>query len=208
MFILTVIFIIFIGEIERIDPLLNGGVPAPSHLLSGTSLNGTSMNKTHGMTNTSLFNRWCGIKQRCSDKNADNFERYGKRGIKICNQWKCDFVAFHDYVMALPNAMKEGYSIDRIDNDGNYEPGNIQWSNSHTQTTNTRRRKNKTGYTGVIHDKLHGKIKYRAVININKKFIRIGWFNTIKEALDARNKYIIENDLTEYRIQEYGNPIT
>lgn len=94
--------------------------------------------RTHGMTKTKIYQKWLGIKKRCNNPNEQNFRNYGARGIKICKEWKNDFSAFRDYVSALPHYGEEGYSLDRINNDGNYEPGNLRWATKHEQNTNRR----------------------------------------------------------------------
>jgi hypothetical protein len=90
----------------------------------------------HGMRNDSIYANWCTIKQRCGNPNNAKYPRYGGRGISIYKEWENDFKAFYDYVSQLPNYKKEGYSINRIDNNGNYEPGNIEWANDKTQSNN------------------------------------------------------------------------
>ncbi len=112
--------------------------------------------------------------------------------------WLNDFPKFRDYVISLPNYGTPKYSLDRIRNEEGYGEGNLRWSDRHTQNTNQRTRiDNKTGYTGV--SRRGG--RSRSCININKKMIIIGTFDTIEEAVRARNNYIIENDLLEYKIQ-------
>ena len=94
----------------------------------------------------------------------------------------------------------KGMTLDRIDNDGNYEPGNLRWATRHTQTINSRMRSdNTTGYIGVYEIKY----RYTANIGINGNYIPIGRFKTKKEAVEARNQYIRDNNLTEYEIQNY-----
>ena len=92
--------------------------------------------KTHGMTKTRLFNIWMSMKQRCYNANKQHYDCYGGRGITVCDEWKHDFQAFHDW------AMKNGYSddltIDRINHDGNYEPSNCRWSSLKKQANNKR----------------------------------------------------------------------
>lgn len=97
---------------------------------------------THGMTHTKAYRTWYGIKTRCFNSNSPRYKDYGGRGITMCKEWANSFEAFYDYTSMLPNSFKVGYSVDRIDNDGNYEPGNIKFSTPHEQNINTRRRKN------------------------------------------------------------------
>ena len=97
-------------------------------------------NSKHGLTSHPMYIRWQLLKDRCYNKNAINYKHYGGRGITVCDEWKCNFKSFFDYMMALPDAMKEGYTIDRIENDGNYEPGNVKWSDWAEQNNNRRPR--------------------------------------------------------------------
>jgi hypothetical protein len=94
--------------------------------------------KTHGQSGTNLFHVWNGIKQRCLNPRSQAFNNYGGRGIKVCDEWREDFQAFHDW--AIKNGYRLGREIDRIDNDGDYEPGNCRWVTS--QTNNNNRRSN------------------------------------------------------------------
>ncbi len=154
----------------------------------------------HGLSKHPLHGRWSDIKIRCTAEHNPGYKNYGGRGIIMCGKWINDFKAFYDYVVSLPNAMKHGYSIDRIDNDGNYEPGNIRWANRHLQKTNQRKYSNNTsGYIGVFWYRKYN--KWQAQISVNGKQINLGYSNTISEAVELRNKYIIDNGLTEYKLQ-------
>lgn len=94
--------------------------------------------RTHGMSKTKIYNEWLGIKKRCNNPNESNYANYGGRNIKLCEEWEKDFVAFFNYMSNLPHYGEEGYSIDRIDNDGNYEPGNVRWATRTQQNRNRR----------------------------------------------------------------------
>lgn len=84
-----------------------------------------------------LYVIWKGIKARCRTKGHRVYGRYGGRGIDICEQWM-DFHVFVSDINRLIGQRPEGCSIDRIDNDGDYEPGNVRWADMKTQARNTR----------------------------------------------------------------------
>lgn len=86
------------------------------------------------------------MRKRCLDFDASNFKNYGGRGIKIHGPWCDDYPAFRDYVLTtIGDHPGDGFSLDRIDNNGHYEPGNIRWADRKTQMAN--RRKPKGGWT-------------------------------------------------------------
>lgn len=99
----------------------------------------------HGKTNTRLFHIWQSMKQRCNDKNHQHYDCYGGRGISICEEWESDFESFYNW--SLEHGYMSNLSIDRIDNDGNYEPGNCRWVDQKTQANNKRNNK-KYSYKG------------------------------------------------------------
>ena len=90
-------------------------------------------NTTHGGTGTRLFNAWQSMRDRCSNPNNKSFGRYGGRGITVCKEWDA-YVAFRDW--SLANGYSDALSIDRIDNDGNYEPSNCRWATPKQQGNN------------------------------------------------------------------------
>ncbi len=79
----------------------------------------------HGMRYTRIYRTWINMKQRCLNPKEMHYKRYGGRGIKICQEWIKDFNSF--YKWAISSGYKENLTIDRIKNDGNYEPSNCQW---------------------------------------------------------------------------------
>ena len=92
-------------------------------------------NKTHGLSHTRIHNIWQGIKQRCLNPNRKIYKNYGGRGIQICNEWKTNFMSFYNWAMA--NGYNDTLSIDRINNDGDYEPSNCRWITQKEQNRNT-----------------------------------------------------------------------
>lgn len=94
--------------------------------------------KTHGLRHSSIYNVWNNIKQRCLNQSAINYMNYGGRGIQMYSEWIEDFQAFYEYVSKLEHFGEEGYSLDRIDNNGNYEPSNVRWADKKTQNRNKR----------------------------------------------------------------------
>lgn len=93
-------------------------------------------NRTHGRTPRKLFYAYVNMKTRCYNKNYSLYHRYGGRGIKVCDEWRNSFENFREW--AMNNGWKEELSLDRIDNDGNYEPNNCKWSTVLEQSNNRR----------------------------------------------------------------------
>ncbi len=93
-------------------------------------------NTTHGKYHTRLHGIWNGMKQRCNNPNNHKYKDYGGRGISVCVEWEDDFGAFYEWSMS--NGYAEGLSVDRIDNDGNYCPGNCRWATATEQRHNRR----------------------------------------------------------------------
>jgi len=147
---------------------------------------------THSQCGTRLYRAWGNMINRCVNPNSINYHRYGGRGIKVCADWSCSFEEFSDW--AFSNGYADDLTIDRIDNDGNYEPTNCRWVTAEVNSRNTTvlYSHNSSGYRGVTWDKLNK--KWQAKACVKKNTINIGGYDTAKEAALARDKFIIANN--------------
>jgi hypothetical protein len=136
-------------------PCCKCGAPearSPSRFPPGRNVHCQNCKRVPGMGRTSegsplkpVYNTWLRMKDRCLNKAHTNYARYGGRGITICKQWLDSFDAFYAYIGPKPSPE---HSIGRIDNDGNYEPGNVEWQTTKQQNSNYSRNRFLT-YCGV-----------------------------------------------------------
>lgn len=147
-------------------------------------------NTKHGESRTKLYRRWKGIIERCAYKNHFAYNRYGGRGISVCKEWKDDFLSFKDW--ALSAGYQGAGEVDRINNDGNYEPSNCRIV---TRKQNCRNKSNNHNYT------MNGETKclsewaeqYRIAPHLLYHRINImGW--PLEKALSVKPKYRIYAD--------------
>lgn len=88
------------------------------------------------MCDTPEYHAWSGMIQRCTNPNCKTYEHYGGRGIKVCWEWESSFLRFLKHIGKRPGPE---YSLDRIDNDGDYEPLNVRWATKQQQAANKSR---------------------------------------------------------------------
>lgn len=91
-------------------------------------------------TRKKMLNTWHNLINRCNNPDNIHFIDYGGRGITVCSEWESDFSAFYDYVSQLDHFSEPGFSLDRIDNEQGYQPGNVRWATMIEQSNNRRER--------------------------------------------------------------------
>jgi hypothetical protein len=133
--------------------------------------------KTHGLTSTKEYEIWCSMKARCTRPTTTSYPNYGGRGIRVCDRWMRSF----EHFMADMGQRPAGYSIDRIDVNGNYEPSNCRWVPRAEQMRNTRRTK--------MNKELADAVRELAATGINKAAIARALavnYSTVKQIASGR----------------------
>lgn len=95
------------------------------------------LRRIHGRSYTPEYTVWQGMINRCHRPLHPAFRNYGARGISVCDEWRNEFARFFAHIGPRPS---NKHSVDRIDNDGNYEPGNVRWATATQQAQNKHRR--------------------------------------------------------------------
>lgn len=132
--------------------------------------------RKHGAIGTREYTAWASMRQRCKDKNCTGYDNYGGRGISVCKEWE-DFNKFLSDMGECP----DGYSLDRIDVNGNYSKKNCRWADKNTQARNIRTF-NKFGRNGI--SKTSG--GYQVHIGVDNKLVHLGTYKTTEEAITVR----------------------
>lgn len=134
----------------------------------------------------SLYWVYSGMKARCYNRSHPRYKDWGGRGIRVCDRWLERVTGFLNFVEDM-GPRPDTYTLDRINNDGNYTPDNCRWSSPSDQSFNRRKRiTNTSGVTGVCWGKRNQ--KWQATITKNKIRIHLGWFTHFNDAVDARRK--------------------
>lgn len=132
----------------------------------------------HGKSSQPIYQLWAGMITRCTNPNHTAFARYGGRGITVSGRW----MVFDNFYADMGDR-PEGKSLDRIDNDGNYEPANCRWATAEEQA---RGRRNKQTGERYVYPQVRG---YLLRIRPNGKTLFEEKFGTLQEAIDSRNSF-------------------
>lgn len=97
--------------------------------------------KTVKTLNKREYSIWTMMRRRCNDPNHVSYSHYGGRGISVCTEWDTLDGGFERFFEHIGNAPSRSHTLDRIDNDGNYEPGNVRWATPTEQAANKGRKK-------------------------------------------------------------------
>ena len=139
-------------------------------------------NIKHQLTGHYLYTTWKSMRDRCLCPTNEKYDRYGGRGITICDRWS-DFALFLEDMGERP----PGHTLDRVDNDGNYEPDNCRWATPAQQTSNQRL----TCFTSSNPHRCIYPLKsgyHIAITLVPKTTVHRKSFNTLQEAIDYRDE--------------------
>lgn len=154
-------------------------------LLSGKTVSCGCYRRTrgikHGMEQTPEYAVWLSMKQRCLDPKNKKYAGYGGRGIRVCDRW----LDFANFIADMGRRPPGRMTIERLDNERGYEPGNCKWATYGEQSKNQRKTaRNTSGFVGVYRDKN----RWCAYIKINGRKKHIGNFANIEDAAAARRE--------------------
>lgn len=141
--------------------LISGAIKSCGCLSAENTAIRNHIQKTiHGLRDTRLYSIWHSMKQRCYDTSRSDYERYGGRGITVCDEWKDNFQSFYDW--SMNNGYKANLTLDRKDNEKNYSPENCRWVTRLEQTVN---RRNTIKIT--VRDSTHTLTEWSSILNIS-----------------------------------------
>jgi hypothetical protein len=140
-----------------------------------------------GSKKSSIYFTYYNMLRRCNNPSYWKYDRYGGRGVKVCERWDCSggFINFAIDMGEKP----PGFQLDRTDNNGDYEPGNCRWVGKYTQMANTS---NTNDIVGVGWHKQRG--KWRARVKVGGKDISLGLYENKDDAIKARENYVYRNN--------------
>lgn len=141
--------------VTQLANVLSGTTKSCGHLKRNAYLKAAQANITHGMSKTHIFKIWQGMRNRCNNPNSSDYDNYGGRGIKVYEPWDNSFMEFYNWAISVgyyeqPKGTPYGdmLSIERIDPNKGYEPGNCKWIPFRDQLKNKRNGMFVTDYDG------------------------------------------------------------
>jgi hypothetical protein len=123
-------------KVVEYSQLKNGETRSCGCLFIAMSIDKIGAYKTHGLSNSKVYRTWASMIARCKYPSASGYKNYGGRGISVCSNWQ----KFENFLSDMGEP-RDGESLERINNDGNYEPTNCKWIPLREQRLNTRRSK-------------------------------------------------------------------
>ncbi len=150
--------------------------------------------KTHGKSRSKVYNAWLAMIRRCKKDSRDH-KHYADRGITVCERWG----VFENFYLDMGEPPSVFHSVDRIDNDGNYELNNCRWSTNEVQRRNTvrLRKDNTSGFRGVTKHKRTK--KWHAQISVYGKRKHLGDYDYPWTAGMAYDAYVLKHNLEHTR---------
>lgn len=149
-----------------------------------------------GIRRTTEYMIWASMIGRCVNLKNKRYGDYGGRGINVCERWLNSFELFLEDMRERPTAK---HTIDRINNDGNYEPGNCRWTTNVIQNRNKRLyKKNKSGMSGITWHKVRK--KWQVGISVNGKTVYLGLFGELFDAMAVRKNAEIKYGYKENEV--------
>lgn len=142
------------------------------------------LTKKHGLTHHRLYYIWQDMKARCYNLKQQRYNRYGGRNIVVCDEWLNNFKSFYDW--AMNNGYRDDLTIDRINNDGNYEPNNCRWATLIEQHNNTSRNRHLL-YNGENLTIAEWSRKLNMTRNLIRDRLQAGW--SVEKALTTPIKH-------------------
>lgn len=167
---------------------------------------GNKKKEKHGMVGSRLYKIWDGMKQRCLNENDVNYHYYGGRGIKICNEWLDKEVGMLNFKeWSLTNGYNESLTIDRINNNGDYEPSNCRWVDMKVQANNKSINKLIT-YKGVTKTLSQWSEEYNIPYVTFVKRIDSGWDieRALTDKVTQKRKKLVEIEGELYTYEQLG----
>ena len=144
--------------------------------------------KTHGLRKHRIYFVWNDMIQRCNNKNSKPYKDYGARGITVCERW----LNIKNFIEDMYPTYEEGLSIDRKNNDGNYEPNNCRWIANHEQQYNKREitKANTSGIKNISFCKRTKKWRV-SIVRYNLKINK--FFKLLEDAIKCKEDFLRDN---------------